>query len=69
MYFFVLCPGKNQIIKLQEEVQDCNTKICQLSLRLEKQDGDILHLREEIKRLLTELCKTRITLKDIVDKL
>ena len=56
-------------MKLEEEVQDCNTKICQLSLKLEKQDSDISHLREEVKRLLTELCKTTITLKDIVDKL
>ena len=50
-------------------MQDCNIKICQLSLKLEQQDNDILHLREEVKKLLTELSKTRITLKDIVDKL
>ena len=61
--------GKNQLTKLQEEVQDCNTKIFQLNHRLLKQDSDILHLREEVKNLLTELYKTRSTLKDIMDKL
>ena len=55
-----------QITRLQEEVQDCNTKICQLSLKLKQQDNDILHLREEVKKLLTELSKTRITLKSLL---
>lgn len=66
---FFYCAGKIQITRLQEEVQDCNIKICQLSLKLKQQDNDILHLREEVRKLLTELSKTRITLKDIVEKL
>ena len=57
------------IKQLQEEVRECNTKIGQLSLKLEKQDDDITHLREELKVLLIELATTRITLKDILGKL
>ena len=63
------CPGKIPTKQLQEEVGECNTKFCQLSLKLEKQDDDILYLREELKRLLAELSMTRIALKEIVDKL
>ena len=66
---FSYCAGETQITRLQEEVQDCNAKICQLSLKLKQQDNDILYLREEVKKLLTELSKTRIALKNIVDKL
>ena len=54
----------------------CPTQICQLSLELKKQDGDITSLREELEKLLTELCDTRTelfhtrtTMKDIVEKL
>ena len=65
----VLCPGKVHIEELQVEVQECNTKIYQLSLKLQQQDDDILYLREELKRLLTELSMTRDTLKEVVDKL
>jgi hypothetical protein len=50
LQFFYCVAGKNQITKLQEEVRDCNTKMGQLSLRLEKQDSDIVHLREEVNR-------------------
>ena len=64
----VLCPGKVHIEELQVEVQECNTKIYQLSLKLQQHD-DILYLREELKRLLTELSMTRDTLKEVVDKL
>ena len=53
--FHIPCPGKVQIEKLQEEVRECNTKIHQLSLKLKQQNDDILYLREELKRLLTEL--------------
>jgi len=67
--FFFCCSGKIHVKELQEEVQECNVKICQLSLKLKQQDDDILHLREELKRLLTELSMTRITLKEIADKL
>ena len=65
----VSCPGEVHIEKLQEAVQECNTKIYQLSLKLQQQDDDILYLREELKRLLTELSMTRVTLKEVVDKL
>ena len=58
-----------QITRLQEEVRDCNVKIGQLSLKLNQQDNDILDLRAEIKKLLLELSMTKITLKDIIDKL
>ncbi len=51
---------------LEDEVQ---LKICQLSLQLKQQDDDILHLQEELKRLLTEMSLTRITLKEIMDQL
>ena len=47
-------------------MKDC---ICQLSLKLKQQDNDMLHLREEVKKLLAELSEIRITLKDTVDKL
>ena len=67
--FSVPCPGNVHIEKLQEEVRECNTKIHQLSLKLKQQDDDILYLREELKRLLTELSMTRVTLKEVVDKL
>ena len=40
---------------LQDEVRECNNKIGQLSLKLEKQDDDITNLREELNLLLSEL--------------
>jgi len=55
--------------KLQKEVDDCNNKIVQLSLKLAKQDDDLTHLREELKLLLIELATTRCTLTEIVKKL
>lgn len=61
--------GKMHIQQLQEEVQQCNTKIVQLSNRLLKQDDDITNLREELKMLLVELANTRVTLNDILRKL
>ena len=57
------------IEQLQEEVQECNIKIGQLSLKLSKQDDDITHLREELRMLLTELSTTKVALKDILHKL
>ena len=60
--------GEVHIAKLEEAMQECNTKIYQLSLKLQ-QDDDILYLREELKRLLTELSMTRVTLKEVVNKL
>ena len=62
----IVCTGKMYIKQLQEEVKECNTKIGQLSLKLAKQDNDIIHLREELKTLLIELATTKVTLKDIL---
>ena len=55
--------------QFQKEVQDCYTKICDISLKLEQQDNDISILKEEFNKLLIELAETRVTLKDVVDKL
>ena len=54
---------------LHRDVQDCYTKILDISSKLQKQDDDILTIKEELKKLLSELADTRITLKDIADKL
>ncbi len=54
---------------LQKEVQDCYLKICDISSKLKQQDNDIFFLKEELKKLLTELAETKVTLKDIADKL
>ncbi len=67
--FFYYCADKSHTKQLQEEVHECNSKISQLSMKLERQDDDISYLKEELKKLLTELTMTRIILKDVVDKL
>lgn len=54
---------------LHKDVQDCYTKISDISSKLQKQDDDILIIKEELKKLLSELADTRVTLKDIADKL
>ena len=54
--------------QLQHEVQDCYTKISDISSKLKQQDNDISILKEELKKLLIELAETRVTLQDIVDK-
>ena len=61
--------GELHVKKLQKEVQDCYTRICDLSSKLKQQDNDIFILKEELNKLLTELAETRVTLKDIVDKI
>ena len=48
--------------ELQKEVQDCYTKISDLSSKLKQQDNDIFILKEELNKLLTELAETRVTL-------
>ena len=55
--------------ELQKEVQDCYTKISNISSTLEQQNIDILFLKEELNQLLTELTETRVILKDIVNRL
>ena len=49
--------------ELKKEVQDCYAKINDISSKLKQQDNDIFFLKE------TELAETRVTLKDVVDKL
>jgi chromosome segregation ATPase len=61
--------GKIYIKQLQDEIKECNIKIGQLSRKLTKQDDDIVHLREELRTLLTELATTKVTLKDIFKKM
>ena len=53
--------------ELQKEVQDCYTKISNVSSTLEQQNIDILFLKEELNQLLTELTETRVILRDIVN--
>ena len=40
---------------LHRDVQDCYTKISDISSKLQKQDDDILTIKEELKNLLSEL--------------
>ena len=68
---FYLCifAGELHVKQLQKEVQDCYIKICDISSKLTQQDNDISILEEELRKLLIKLAETRITIKDIVDKL
>ena len=61
--------GELHVKELQKEVQDCYTRICNIYSKLKQQDNDIFILKEELKKLLTELAETRVTLTEIVDKL
>ena len=60
------CLGKVHVKQLQVEVQECSVKINQLT-KLKQQADDILHLREALKRLLTELSRTRSTLRLLIN--
>ena len=55
--------------ELQKEVLDCYTRIFDIYSKLKQQDNEMFILKEELKKLLTELAETRDTLKEIVDKL
>ena len=58
-----------EVQHLQKEVRGCSSKIQSLSLKINEQDSDISAMKEELRQLLLDLAETKITLRDIADKL
>ena len=55
--------------QLLEDVQKCSVKMSAVTSQINQQDEEIALLREKVQKLLTELAKTRVCLKNIVEKL